>query len=107
MKVQLDKRQSEQAFWIGHDAPNQNVGPAAETRNAPPVGNTAVQVKSRADPGAVETGSSSGSSCPVQPASYLTSNLPSTYRGWWAMHVEPCARAAEALGSARLSIAAR
>src|SRR6266481_10197165 len=68
--------------------PNQNVGPVADTGKAPPVGSTTVQISSFAEPGRLETGSSSGSSCPVQPESYFTSKTPSMYLGRCAMHAD-------------------
>ena len=50
--------------------PHQNVGPTADTETVPSEGSTAVQVKSCADPASDDTGSSSGSSCPLHPAAY-------------------------------------
>jgi hypothetical protein len=53
--------------------PNQNVGPVASTLKLPFDGRTTFHVRSRADPGRFDSGSSSGSSCPEHPDEYRTS----------------------------------
>jgi hypothetical protein len=47
--------------------PNQNVGPTLDTAKVPSAGSCTRHVMFCAERGADETGSSSGSSCPVQP----------------------------------------
>ena len=75
--LNLEERLSEQAVRVVDRAANQNVGPVADTLNDSALGNTNLHVRSRAEWGALETGSSSGSSWPEQPAAYWTSNTSS------------------------------
>jgi hypothetical protein len=59
--------------------PNQKVGPVADTGNVgPSLGSTNLQVRFFAECCTFETGSSSGSSWPEQPATYPGSNTSST-----------------------------
>src|SRR5215469_11399490 len=69
IKLELDEGLPKRLLGSVTVPPNQNVGPVAETGNEPSVGRTTVQVRLRAEPGALDTGSSSGSSCPLHPLS--------------------------------------
>ena len=70
IELHLEEPLAKKSFGFGSVTvpPNQNVGPTAETGTAPSVGSTKRQVTFDAEPGAAETGSSSGSSWPEQPA---------------------------------------